>query len=101
MGVIATVKVVTGILTHRTVYIQPGNRKWITAVKCISAVGWALPSMLIFAGKVYISTWYTIDLPSGWTIALSENGWTNDKLGYHWLTEIFNPYTRTHTVGRY
>jgi phage terminase large subunit-like protein len=56
MGVIVTAKVVTGILTHHTVHIQPGNRKWITAVECISAVGWALPSILIFAGKVHIST---------------------------------------------
>ena len=57
--------------------------------------------MLIFASKVHLSTWYTTDLPSGWTIALSENGWTNDKLGYHWLTEIFDPYTRNRKVGRY
>ena len=56
MGVIVTVKVVTGILMHRTIHIQPGNREWITAVEYISAVGWALPSMLIFAGKVHLST---------------------------------------------
>ena len=83
MGVIATAKVVTGILMHCTVHIQPGNREWITAVEYISATGWALPFMLIFAGKVHLSTWYTTDLPSGWTIVLSENRWTNDKLRYH------------------
>ena len=65
MGVIATAKVVMGILTHCTVYIQPGNREQITAVKCISAVKQALPSILIFAGKVHLSTQYTTDLPSG------------------------------------
>jgi len=83
MGVIATAKVVIGTLTHHTVYIQPRNREWITAVKYISAVGWALLFMLIFASKVYLSTWYTTNLPSRWTIALSKNGWTNDKLRYH------------------
>ena len=56
MGVIATAKVVTGTSTHYTVHIQPGNREWITAVECISAAGWALPFMLIFAGKVHIFT---------------------------------------------
>ena len=101
MGVIATAKVVTGTLTHRTVHIQPRNREWITAVECISAAGWALPSILIFAGKVHISTWYTTDLPSRQTIALSENGWTNDKLRYYQLTEIFNPYIYNRKVGRY
>ena len=90
-----------GILTHYTIYIQPRNREWITAVKYIFAVKQALPSILIFAGKVHISTQYTTDLPSKWTIALSKNGWTNDKLRYHQLTEIFNPYTHNHTVGCY
>jgi len=28
-----------GILTYYIVYIQPGNREWITAVECISAAG--------------------------------------------------------------
>ena len=101
MGVIVTVKVVTGILTYCTVYIQPRNREWITAVECISTVGWALLSMLIFASKVHISTWYITDLPSGWTIALSENRWTNNKLRYHQLTKIFDPYTYNYMVGCY
>ena len=57
--------------------------------------------MLFRSGKVYLSTWYITNLPSKWTIVLSKNGWTNDKLGYHWLTEIFDPYTRNRKVGRY
>ena len=101
IGIIATVKVVTGTLTHHTIYIQPGNRKQITIIKYISTIGQALLSILIFASKVYLSTQYTTNLPFGQTIALSENGWTNNKLRYHWLTEIFNPYTRNRTVGRY
>ena len=101
MGVIAIAKVVTETLTHHTIHIQPRNREWITAVKYISATGWALLFILIFAGKVHIFIWYLTNLPFGWTIALSENGWTNDKLGYYWLTEIFDPYTHNCMVGRY
>ena len=56
MGVIATVKVITGILMYHTIHIQPGNREWITTVKYISTVGWALSSMLIFASKIHLST---------------------------------------------
>ena len=57
--------------------------------------------MLIFTSKVYLSTQYITNLPSRWTIALSENRQTNNKLGYYQLTEIFDPYTRDRKVGRY
>ena len=83
IGVIATAKVIIGILTYCTIYIQPRNRKWITTVKCISAIKQALPSIFIFAGKVHLFIQYITDLPSGWTIALNKNGWTNNKLKYH------------------
>ena len=32
-------------------------------------------------------------------IAHSETGWSNDRLGYIWLTEVFDPYTKQHTKG--
>jgi hypothetical protein len=37
--------------------------------------------MIIFAGKVHQSTWYQ-DIPDDWTIYLSENGWTTDKVSF-------------------
>ena len=101
IGVIATAKVVMGILTYYNIYIQPRNREWITAVKYISAIGWALLFMLIFAGKVYLSTQYTTDLPFRWTIVLSKDRWTNNKLKYYQLIKIFNPYIYSRIVGRY
>jgi hypothetical protein len=58
--------------------------------------------MVIFKGKVHLSIWYkTNDLPSNWTIELSENGWTNNKLGLQWLKEVFEKYTVSRTVGKY
>ena len=101
IGIIVIAKVVIGILTYYTIYIQPGNREQITIVKYISAIGQALLSILIFASKVYLSTQYITNLPSRQTIVLSENRQTNNKLRYYWLTEIFNPYTRNRKVGRY
>jgi hypothetical protein len=57
MGVISTVKVVTGSeRASRPVSIQPGNREWVTAIESILLSGWSLPLMIIFKGKVYIST---------------------------------------------
>jgi hypothetical protein len=102
MGVITTTKVITGSeRSLRPVTIQPGNREWVTAIECTSASGWAVPPMIIFDGKVHISSWYTDELPRDWTIAVSENGWTNDSLGLAWLTDVFEKHTKDRTKGVY
>jgi hypothetical protein len=102
MGVITTAKVITGSeRSLRPVTIQPGNREWVTAIECTSASGWTVPPMIIFDGKVHISSWYTDILPRDWTITVSENGWTNDSLGLTWLTDVFEKYTKDRTKGVY
>src|SRR5450432_3333418 len=102
MGVISTAKVVTGAeRSNRPVAVQPGNREWVTAIDCISSAGWSLPPVIIFEGKVHQSTWYTDTLPMDWTIAVSENGWTDDKLGLIWLQSIFEKHTAHRTNGVY
>jgi hypothetical protein len=102
MGIIATVKVITGSeRANKPVTIQPGNREWVTVIKCINTYGWILPPMVIFEGKVHISTWYTNQLPLDWTIAVSENSWTNDTLGLNWLTDVFEKYTVSRKKGVY
>jgi hypothetical protein len=57
--------------------------------------------MIIFDGKVHISSWYTDTLPHDWTIAVSDNGWTNDSLGLNWLTDVFEKHTKDRTKGVY
>ncbi|PQM43509.1 hypothetical protein VC83_09636 [Pseudogymnoascus destructans] len=58
MGVISTAKVITGSeRASRPVSIQPGNREWVTVIESVSSSGWSLPPMVIFEGKVHISTW--------------------------------------------
>ena len=57
MGVISTAKVITGSKrTSRPVSIQLGNREWVTVIESVSSSGWSLPPMIIFEGKVHIST---------------------------------------------
>jgi hypothetical protein len=57
---------------------------------------------VIFEGKVHQSTWYRITgIPNDWTIGLSENDWTNDDLGYKWLVDVFDKYTKNRVVGKY
>jgi len=103
MGVISTAKVVTSAqIRGRPTLTQPGNREWVTVIETIRADGTTIPPMIILAGKVHISIWYDEkQLPSNWTIALSETGWTNDVLGLIWLRNVFDKHTRSRTVGRH
>lgn len=58
--------------------------------------------MAFFNDKVHLSTWdQDANLPPDWVIAVSKNGWTNDKLGLKWPQEVFDKYTAPRTVGRY
>jgi hypothetical protein len=103
MGVASTAKVVTrSDRRNRPVVVQPGNREWTTVFECINAAGWSLDPMTIFTGKVHISKWYEDSpVPKTWRVAVSDNGWTTDDLTLEWLTEVFEPQTRSRTVGRY
>ena len=45
---------------------------------------------LSFAGKTHRTVWFeNAEIPSDWTIAVSDNGWTNDQLGFDWLQSVF------------
>jgi len=85
MGIASLSKVVTASDRRgRTPQLQPGNREWVTAIEAINTQGWCLPPMVIFKGKVHLSTWFEHKiLPPGSVIGLSSKGWTNKviKLG--------------------
>lgn len=101
MGVIGTARVVTrSERAGKTPAIQPGNREWVTVVEAINASGWAIPPMIIFAGKLHQTAWYEA-LPAQWTIAVSDNGWTTDQLGLEWLRNTFHPHTKDRTIGQH
>jgi hypothetical protein len=66
MGLCTQQKVITKSEScGRRPVLQPGNCEWVTAIKSISASGWALPPTLIFKGKQYNQAWFT-DLPPDW-----------------------------------
>jgi hypothetical protein len=86
MGVISTSKVITSSdRKGRLRTKQPGNRKWVTAIEAVNAKGWAIPLFIIFNGKLHLLTWYNTGIPTTWRIAVSDNGWTNYKLGLEWI----------------
>ena len=102
MGVASTAKVICGSETRdsHAKSIQPGNREWITIIITINASGSILPPQIIFAGKKHQSQWFSA-IPGNYRISMSDNGWTNDGLGFEWLQEIFEKYTSSQAAGQY
>ena len=68
-------------------------------IEAINASGWSIPPIIILSGKLYQVSWYR-SLPANWVIALSDNSWTTDKLGFKWLKH-FNRHTAPCTTGVY
>ena len=99
-GDIGTAKVVTA-RDGPKYHIQPGDRDWMTVIECINVAKRRIPAMVVAKGKVFQNVWFDKDtgIPDDWVIAHSETGWSNDRLGYIWLTEVFDPYTKQHTKG--
>jgi hypothetical protein len=78
--------------------LQDGNREWITTIACICADGSSLSPGLIYqatTGNIQDSWLQDFD-PKLHTcfFASSPSGWTNDELGYAWLTTIFDRETK-------
>jgi len=99
MGIIATAKVITASeRRYRPKAVQPGNREWVTVIQGVNAQGWAIPPFIIFAGQYHLSAWYSDEIPKDWVIALSDNGWTTNSLGFEWL-QHFERHTKHRTTG--
>jgi hypothetical protein len=78
--------------------IQDGNREWITTIGCICADGTSLSPGLIYqatSGQIQDSWLQDFDPEEQKCFfASSSSGWTNDELGYAWLTTIFDRETK-------
>ena len=100
MGVILTLKVI--ILSDRKGRLrtkQLGNRKWVTIIEVVNVRGQAIPPFIIFDGKLYLSTWYNTSILTTQRIAVSDNRWTNNKLGLEWI-QHFHKNTK-HYKGKW
>ena len=68
-------------------------------IQGINAARWAIPPFIIFASQYHLSAWYEgDDLPYDWAVAVSDNGWTTNKLGVEWLKH-FIKHTKERKVG--
>ena len=102
MGQISSRAVVTAAdLPRQPKSIQPGNREWVTVTQGVNATGWAIPPFIIFKSRRHPRSWFEEDaLPPDWSFSNSDNGWTNNELGFEWLKH-FDRHTKTRTVGTY
>jgi hypothetical protein len=101
MGMTATAKVITRAEYYgRRSILQPGNREWVTSIKCVGASGYCLPPMVIFKGKFIIEGWSDM-LPDDWQFQVSDNGWTSHEIGLRWLQKVFIPSTFSRLKGKY
>ena len=101
MGLCTTSKVVTAAeCSERPRTVIQGNREWVTIIECIGSSGCYIPPLIILKGKEQQAIWYQEpDLPQEWQIATSPNGWTSDSIGLRWLKDVFEPYSKNHSVG--
>ena len=76
------------ILALRKSVRQPGSRESVSVIECFCADGSALPPLIIWKGKQHQSNWYRTDDKGdrkGWMYAYSDNGWTDNDLGYEFI----------------
>lgn len=76
---------------------QDSNREFITLLACISAIGKAIPPVLIYAGKSkdLWTTWMQdVNAEDGVHFGVSTNGWSNNEIGLSWLQQVFDRYTK-------
>jgi hypothetical protein len=101
MGLCTTSKVITAVdRSERPRTVIQGNREWVTIIECVSSKGVSIPPVVILKGKEQQATWYQEPaVPQSWLIAKSDNGWTTDIIGLHWLKEVFEPHSRQHSTG--
>jgi hypothetical protein len=79
---------------------QDGKREWATDIECVGANGDKAPLFIILAGKVHlVDNWNNVRDSRG-CLALSDNGWTNDELGFQWL-QHFDAWSSPRKTGAY
>lgn len=103
MGIADTSRVATtSDRRGRPPWLQAGDREWATSIECINSDGWCLSPMVILKDKNHQAAWYQANnLPHDWVLALSENGCTNNELGFEWLQNIFELQAPSKSVGAY
>lgn len=74
---------------------QPGNWEWVSVIECVSATGTVIHAYLIYKGKVHTMGNHDYENREEGTFGLSDNGWSDDRHGFAWLSTHFDPKARS------
>ena len=81
---------------------QDGKRDSITALEAVSADGFVFPPYLISKGSIHVFSLYkhvtAENRDARWAVSLK--GWTDSKIGYDWLTNVYDPISKAHCEPR-
>jgi hypothetical protein len=80
---------------------QDGKREFIPALEAVSADGFVFPPYLIGKGSVHIFDWYKnvgeADHNARWAVLPKVS--TDSKIGYNWLTNVYDPMCKARCPG--
>lgn len=74
VGASQSSRVLVNIREKSSWKVVHGRQEWITAIKCVSALGRASPPLLIFKAKHLNSGWISPNTPSDWVFSTSNSG---------------------------
>ena len=101
MGISPRTRVITRRGKKNPRIKQDGKREFTTALEAVSADGFVFPPYLIGKGSTHIFDWYKHvkpeDKEARW--AVSPKGWTDSKIGYGWLTNVYDPISKACCPG--
>jgi hypothetical protein len=96
LGVCVNSTVIGDALKRRSYVKSPEDREWVSIIETVSGTGGFIRPLVIFKGAAPQSTWFPVETPD-YQYATSDNGWTTNRHGYHWLSTMFEPETRPGT----
>ncbi|KAE9391677.1 hypothetical protein BT96DRAFT_736586, partial [Gymnopus androsaceus JB14] len=78
----------------KMMYKQKGDSlELVTVIDCVCADGTApIKLAFVFAGATKFDDWFEVD--DDILVATSENGWTDDEVGFKWFKETFVPQAK-------
>jgi hypothetical protein len=75
---------------------DPENRDLITSIECVNAVGQTINPIIVMAGATIKKKHVANNLAAGILLAISDSGYTNDKLSIEWI-KSFDRQTKART----
>ena len=75
------------------------NRKSVTVIESISAIGTTIPPIIIVQGRQHMESWYSEKLTGDELVLLSDTGYTNNELAMIYLEHFIRHKFRTNRAN--